>query len=67
MLARASGVNTVTQYAEFGWQLIKAQGQVITKEGTVLRTEEENLAEMTTEANNFVTNWEPVYTALQLC
>ena len=44
------------QLADVAWQALKRQGKHIIKEGQTLQTEDENLAELTRLATNFIGN-----------
>jgi len=66
LLARQSGQKTPADWAEFAWNLLKIQGQRLMKEGTALETEEENLAELVRQAQNFQNTQLQVLKALQV-
>lgn len=51
--ARQQGHKSPEGWAQYLWQLLAAQGQSLVKEGKTLPTPEENLAELTRQANEF--------------
>lgn len=53
LLAKKQGHRTAADWAKFAWEQISASGQKIVKEGKTLETPEENLAELTNQANEF--------------
>lgn len=55
LLARSQGKKTPAEWAQFVWQILAAQNQRILKDGNTLQTAEENLAELTTQAEEFAT------------
>ena len=66
LLARQSGNKTAEQWAQFAWGWLKAQGQLLLKEGQPLKTEEENIAELTRQASEFEQKDLPILKALQI-
>ena len=66
LLARAQGHKQPTDWAQFVWTLLQAQGQRILKDGQSLPTPEENLAELNLQAQVFADKILPVMKALQL-
>jgi len=54
------------ELAKLTWQILDAQGQRIIKEGRTLETPEENLAELTSQANIFAEKQLPILKALQI-
>ena len=66
LLARNQGRETPEEMARFGWDLLAAQGQWVLKEGKKLETPEENLAELTRQAHEFIDQRLPVFRALQI-
>ena len=66
LLARQQGHKTPAQWAEFAWMLLKTQGQSLLKDGQVLMTEEENLAELKAQAADFEAKHLPILKALQI-
>jgi len=65
MLAMQQGQKTPQEWAASAWQLLKAQGQRLLREGKPLDKEEENLAELQREAEKFQQRL-PILRALQV-
>lgn len=63
LLARNRGCEHPADWAQFVWQLLTDQGQVVLKDGVPLVTPEENLTELTVQANDFATNRLPILRA----
>ncbi len=51
--ARSLGKKAPAEWAAYAWQILAAQGQRILREGKTMETAEENLAELTSQAQNF--------------
>jgi hypothetical protein len=66
LLARQQGHKQPQDWARFVWTILAAQGQRLVKEGKALETAEENLAELTEQANAFQDKQLPVLKALQV-
>ena len=66
MLARSQGMKQPTEWAQFAWNVLAAQGQRILKEGKQLETPEENLAELTAQATVFAEKQLPILKALMI-
>ena len=66
MLALGNGKKLPSEWAQYTWLILAAQGQKIVKEGKTLETAEENLAELTTQAHDFATKQLPIMKALQV-
>lgn len=66
MLSRLQGKKTPQEWAQQAWQVISVQGQRLVKEGKTLETPEDNLAELTQQANDFAQNRLPILKALQV-
>ncbi len=66
LLARLQGHKKATELAEFTWNILNAQGQRLIKEGKALDSAEENLAELTTQAEEFLEQRLPVLKALHI-
>jgi SAM-dependent methyltransferase len=66
LLARSQGAKQPAEWAQFTWNLLAAQGQRILKEGKQLETAEENLAELTAQAQAFADKQLPILKALQI-
>ncbi|WP_313074039.1 class I SAM-dependent methyltransferase [Melaminivora sp.] len=66
LLARELGHKRPQEWAQYAWQALAVQGQRIIKEGRPLETEEDNLAELTAQAQAFASGQLPVLKALQV-
>jgi SAM-dependent methyltransferase len=66
LLARSLGHEQPAEWALFTWQLLKDQGHSVLKDGQALATPEENLAELTAQANDFGANRLPILRALEI-
>lgn len=63
----AQGKRQPAEWAQYVWQLLSAQGQKLVKGGQTLEMPEENLAELTTQAEEFSKKQLPILKALQVC
>ena len=54
------------EWAQHVWQILAAQGQKIVKDGKTLESAEDNLAELTTQAQTFAQKQLPILKALQI-
>lgn len=61
-----SGMSKPDEWASYVWQVISSQGQLIQKEGKTLSTAEENLNELTRQANEFGQKRLPILKSLQI-
>ena len=66
MQALNQGKKQPAEWAQFTLQILTAQGQKIVKEGKTLETAEENLVELTTQANAFAAKYLPIMKTLQV-
>ena len=66
LLAIHQGKKHPTEWAQFAWQLLTAQGQRILKDGKTLDAAEDNLAELTSQAEAFAQKQLPILKALQI-
>lgn len=66
LLSIAQGKKQPTEWAQYVWQTIAAQGQKLVKEGKTLDTAEANLAELTAQAQTFAEKQLPILKALQI-
>jgi SAM-dependent methyltransferase len=66
LLARAQGARQPSEWAQFTWDLLQAQGQRIIKDGQTLDSAEANLAELTTQAQRFADVMLPIMKTVQL-
>ncbi len=64
LLAMSQGKMQPDGWVELVWQLLSQQGQRIVKEGKMLTTADENVAELTAEANTFADKQLPILKAL---
>jgi len=64
LLALSQGKKQAAEWAQFVWQILAAQGQRLVQEGKTLETPEENLAELTTQAQAFAEKQLPILKAL---
>ena len=65
--ARAAGKKAPDDWADEAWNCLKAQRQSIIVEGKVLKTDEENLAELRTRAKRLADKTLPVLKMLRVC
>ena len=66
LLAMSQGKKQPADLAAYVWQILTVQGQKIVKEGKTLDTPEENLAELTEQAQAFADKQLPILKALQI-
>jgi hypothetical protein len=64
LLAKTQGKKQPAEWAQFVWQLLAAQGQTIMKDGKTLKTAEENMADLTAQAQTFGDKQVPILKAL---
>jgi SAM-dependent methyltransferase len=64
LLAGQQGRRTPKDQAIFVWDLLRAQGRHVVKDGNALKTSEENLDELTKQATDFAEKRVPVLKAL---
>ena len=57
---------TPTSLAQFVWTILSAKNQKVIKQGQVLQTPEENLAELSEQAQKFADDYLPLYRGLQI-
>jgi len=62
--ALASGKNSPAEWAAYTWDILSSQGQMILKDGQTLKTPQENLEELTTQAKAFADKQLPCLKAL---
>lgn len=60
------GKKLPAEWAHDVWQIIAAQGQKLLKDGKALETAEENIAELTSQAQSFADKQLPILKALQI-
>lgn len=66
LLARSQGLKQSSEWAAFAWQVLQGQGQTLLKDGKALATPEENLTELTAQANEFAERRLPILKVLQI-
>lgn len=66
LLSIQQGKKQPADWAQDTWAILSAQGQRLLKEGKTLETAEDNLAELTTQANDFAAKQLPILKALQI-
>ncbi|WP_323029260.1 class I SAM-dependent methyltransferase [Castellaniella defragrans] len=66
ILAQQQGKKTAAELVQFGWGALSALGQRLVKEGKTLETDAENIAEITVQAEVFLTKQLPILKALQI-
>lgn len=66
LLARQQGHKQPPDWAQYVWNTLALQGQRLLKEGQTLETAEENIAELTEQANTFAEKQLPILKALQI-
>lgn len=66
LLARSQGLKQPSDWAQFVWNILAAQGQRIIKEGKQLETSEQNLAELNAQAKTFSERQLPILKALMV-
>ena len=66
LLARQQGHKQPADWAQFVWTILAAQGQRLVKEGTTLESAEDNLAELTAQAQVFADKQLVILRALQM-
>lgn len=66
LLAIKKGFAEPAEWAHYIWQILQAQGQRLTHEGKTLEDAEENIAELTRQAQIFADTQLPILKALQI-
>jgi SAM-dependent methyltransferase len=66
LLSIAMGKKQPAEWAQEVWQILARQGQKLVKEGKALETPEENIAELTSQAQTFAEKVLPILKALQI-
>jgi hypothetical protein len=66
LLAGSRGYKLPADWARFVWQLLTDQGHRVLKDGTPLATPEENLAELTAQADAFAVDRLPLLRAVEI-
>ena len=66
LLAHREGHQTPNDWAAFAWNLLALQNQRLLKDGQTLENPDDNLAELTRQAQEFADQQLPVLKALQV-
>lgn len=66
LLARHQGKKTPGDWAQFAWQHLAILNQRLTKEGKIIESEDESLAELSRQASEFADKRLPMLKALQV-
>lgn len=66
VLAFSRGQKQPADWVRFAWQILSAQGQSLLKDGKALATAEENMAELTVQAQTFADKQLPILKALRI-
>jgi hypothetical protein len=66
LLSVKRGGKEPANWAQFAWDILNAQGQKLLKDGQALATAQENIAELTRQAEEFNLKQMPVMKALQI-
>ena len=66
LLAIAQGRKQPQEWAKMVWDILNMQNQRLLKDGKLLETAEENLTELTTQAQTFAEKQLPIHKALQI-
>ena len=66
LLALTQGKKLPKDWAQFAWSVLSSQNQRLLKEGVTIESADENLKELTEQAERFETNRLPIMKALQI-
>jgi hypothetical protein len=66
MIAISQGKKSPKEWAKFAWQVLLSQGQRIIKQGAPIESQDENLLELETQAEQFSNKRQLVLKALQV-
>lgn len=66
VLAYTNGKRQPAQWAQYAWKILTLQGQKLLKDGNTLESEEENMAELTAEAEVFFEKQLQILKSLQI-
>ena len=66
LLARAEGSSHPKEWAQYVWEILQQQGQLLVKDGKTLQSAEGNLAELVNQATEFAEKRLPLIQVLQL-
>lgn len=67
LLAHSGGAQAPADWAAYAWQQLAAQNQKLLKDGVAIERPEDNLAELTRQAEEFALKRLPVLEALEVC
>ncbi|MDR2213402.1 MAG: methyltransferase regulatory domain-containing protein [Pseudomonadales bacterium] len=65
-MAYSDGLREASEWAKFTWDILRAQGQRILRDGKAIESEEDNLAELNAQAETFKTKTLPILKALSI-
>ena len=66
LLAKQNGRTRPDEWAQFTWDILERQGQRVLREGKVIESPAENLAELRAQAEVFTAKYVPILKALQI-
>jgi len=66
LLALHHGKQQPAEWAQFAWEILQSQGQLLVKESRTLESPEDNLRELNEQANEFFLKQLPLLKALQI-
>jgi phage terminase small subunit len=66
VLAYTNGKRQPAQWAQYAWKILTLQGQKLLKDGNTLESAEENMAELTAEAEVFFEKQLQILKSLQI-
>ena len=66
LLALAQGKKQPSEWAQAVWSILQAQGQTLIKDGKTLESADENIAELTEQAQTFAEKQLPILKMLQI-
>jgi hypothetical protein len=66
LLALRQGTKGADELAQFAWDILASQGQRVAKDNKALETPEENLAELATQAGDFLEKRLPLFRKFQI-
>jgi len=66
LLARLQGKKRPDEWAQFVWEILAMQGQRLTKEGAIIDSADENIAELSSQAQQFQQKQLAILEALQI-
>lgn len=66
LMSLTTGKKQPTEWAQYAWSVLSAQGQKIVKDGMPIENPDDNLAELQSQADSFAAKTLPVLKALQI-